>query len=135
MAMSAVELAFLVNHFFHCLDHQRYDAAAALFCEDGVYATPRGELVGRAAILAALQARPQEHTTRHVITTFAAEVANDGEAAGLAYLLMFRATIPAKAGVAPLPPLEAVGDLECAFRGVSGGWRISRMAVRPVLAG
>jgi len=60
--------------FFHALDTRRYEDVAALMAEAGIWQRQGAELVGPAAVLEALQARPAKRTTCHVVTNLRVEL-------------------------------------------------------------
>lgn len=65
-----------VLRFFQLLDARRYDDIVALFAADGAWVRPASTASGRGEILAALEGRPAQRDTRHVVTNFIVE--NDG---------------------------------------------------------
>lgn len=80
-ACEAVVLAF-----FHALDTRRHQAAAALMAPDGTWLRQGQLLTGPREVLAALEARPPQRTTCHVITNLRL-LEYDGSRAVVGYFL------------------------------------------------
>ncbi|MFY1870774.1 nuclear transport factor 2 family protein [Achromobacter xylosoxidans] len=80
-ACEAVVLAF-----FHALDTRRHEAAAALMAPDGTWLRQGQLLTGPREVLAALEARPPQRTTCHVITNLRL-LEYDGSRAMVGYFL------------------------------------------------
>jgi hypothetical protein len=80
-ACEAVVLAF-----FHALDTRRHEAAVALMAPDGTWLRQGQLLTGPREVLAALEARPPQRTTCHVITNLRL-LEYDGSRAMVGYFL------------------------------------------------
>ncbi|GAB1846072.1 hypothetical protein MyNCGM683_08980 [Achromobacter xylosoxidans] len=80
-ACEAVVLAF-----FHALDTRRHEAAASLIAPDGTWLRQGQLLTGPREVLAALEARPPQRTTCHVITNLRL-LEYDGSRAMVGYFL------------------------------------------------
>lgn len=62
---------------FRALDARKYDILAAFFADDGVWYRMDQELVGPAAVLAAMAGRPADLTTQHLVSNLVID--QDGE--------------------------------------------------------
>lgn len=76
----------VVLAFFHALDTRRHQAAAALMAPDGTWLRQGQLLTGPREVLAALEARPPQRTTCHVITNLRL-LEYDGSRAVVGYFL------------------------------------------------
>lgn len=110
-ACEAVVLAF-----FHALDTRRHQAAAALMAPDGTWLRQGQMLAGPGEVLAALEARPPQRTTCHVITNLRL-LEHSGSQATVGYFLTAYDSDPQAQGGAPR--LVAIRD--CQDRLVASG--------------
>ncbi|NCF44274.1 MAG: hypothetical protein GWP70_05570 [Proteobacteria bacterium] len=108
------------------LDTQRYDAFAALFGAQGVLAVA-GRVAGQAAIAKAMERRPAELRSRHVLTNILIEPIHDTRATGITYLSLYR-----HIGAASLleKPIEgftpaAIGHYADELELTPDGWRFA----------
>jgi len=112
------DCARLINLYATLNDAARWAAVAALYAEDGSMTRPTAPdspVVGRAAILAAFEARPAR-TTQHVCANIVVDVIDAETATATSAMLLFTA-----AGAAPL-----VGGFVDRFRLMAGeGWRFA----------
>lgn len=96
------ELTQALHRFFHALDMRRYDCMLDLFTEDCRWLRQGQWLEGKDAVRTALDSRPADVDTRHVLTN-AYVSACDGDSAELeAYMTAYR--YPAAAQSASAPP-------------------------------
>ncbi|QKI73157.1 SnoaL-like domain-containing protein [Achromobacter xylosoxidans] len=103
-ACEAVVLAF-----FHALDTRRHEAAAALIAPDGTWLRQGQLLTGPREVLAALEARPPQRTTCHVITNLRL-LEYDGSRAMVGYFLTaYDSDAQVQAGA---PRLVAIRDCQ-----------------------
>ncbi|CUI79298.1 nuclear transport factor 2 family protein [Achromobacter xylosoxidans] len=103
-ACEAVVLAF-----FHALDTRRHEAAAALIAPDGTWLRQGQLLTGPREVLAALEARPPQRTTCHVITNLRL-LEYDGSRAMVGYFLnAYDSDAQVQAGA---PRLVAIRDCQ-----------------------
>jgi hypothetical protein len=113
---------WLATAVYSLMDKGLYEECAALFAEDGIWV--RGEDVkGPAAIVGALNRRPADQITRHLITNVLVRVASDTEATGTAIFFPFRGALRPD-GTAPSPATVSAGDLTFKFRRGADGWKI-----------
>ncbi|MFY1907548.1 nuclear transport factor 2 family protein [Achromobacter xylosoxidans] len=103
-ACEAVVLAF-----FHALDTRRHEAAASLIAPDGTWLRQGQLLTGPREVLAALEARPPQRTTCHVITNLRL-LEYDGSRAMVGYFLTAYDSDPQVQGGAPR--LVAIRDCQ-----------------------
>ena len=92
--------AKLVAHYANLNDEARWEEIAALYAEDGVMTRPTSPdepIVGRAAILAAFNARPARRT-RHLCSNVVIDVHSPIEAPGVSAMALFTPDGPPKLG-------------------------------------
>ncbi|WP_238875819.1 nuclear transport factor 2 family protein [Achromobacter xylosoxidans] len=99
----------VVLAFFHALDTRRHEAAAALIAPDGTWLRQGQLLTGPREVLAALEARPPQRTTCHVITNLRL-LEYDGSRAMVGYFLTAYDSDPQVQGGAPR--LVAIRDCQ-----------------------
>ncbi|MGJ7582756.1 nuclear transport factor 2 family protein [Variovorax sp. RHLX14] len=129
------ELTQQLHYFFHQMDERRYDAMLALFTDDARWLRQGQWLLGKAAIEAALRARPADQDTRHVMSN-AHIAALDGDHAVLeAYMTAYRYAVAAD-GVLPscAGPLRLNLTTTVFCRDASGDWRIAEQRLVPAVA-
>jgi len=114
-------LARAFCYFSDTNDDVRY---AALFTPDARFSRPDGEIVGAAAISAALRDRPASARVRHLCMDPLVEVLDASHANGGGTLIVARAIAPS--GIADAP---VWGDYRDQYVLFEGAWRI---AVREV---
>jgi hypothetical protein len=110
------DCARLIALYANLNDAARWDEVAALYAGDGVMVRPTAPdapVNGRAAILAAFQARPPR-VTRHVCSNVVIEVESADSARGESAMLLFTG------GPAPL-----VGSFHDRFVRTAEGWRFA----------
>ena len=122
------ELTQVLHCFFHALDSRRYERMLALFTDDCRWLRQGQWLEGKPAVQAALEARPLDSDTRHVLTNAYVSALEEGSAEVEAYMTAYRYP----AGAQPGGALPAVaGPLRfnlttTVFRRDAGhGWRIA----------
>ena len=112
------DCAKLINLYASLNDEGRWSEVAALYAAEGSMTRPTAPdapIVGRAAILAAFEARPRR-TTRHICSNIVVTVVDRDEATATSAMLLFTAVEGA--------PL--VGGFADRFRHVPGeGWRFA----------
>jgi len=112
------DCATLINLYATLNDAARWAEVAALYTEDGFMTRPSAPdvpIIGRAAILAAFEARPPR-TTQHVTANIVVTVLDADTAAATSAMLLFTA--------ADAPPL--VGGFADRLRRIPGeGWRFA----------
>ena len=109
------------------VDFRDYDTFAELFAEDGVLDTS-AELVGRDAIRASLNKRPDELRSRHVLTNVYTEVLDQNTARGISYLTLYRhlGAESLERGPVEFDAPAAVGHYEDRFVRTDEGWLFAR---------
>ena len=118
--------ARLINQFAHLNDASDFEALAALFAEDGVFARPTmpdKPMVGRSTILAQFKLRPPR-TLRHVMSTPVITVESPTSARGVCYIVLYAGPPPGEGHVGPVKadPAELVGTFHDRFVKVGGQW-------------
>ena len=115
----------LVNAYAQALDRGDYEALAAMYAEDAVFARPTmptDRVPGRTEIVARLQARPPA-TIRHVMADIVVDAVSPTEATGECYIVMFRGPAPGESGdLPPMNPVPLVGAFNDRFVRVDGRW-------------
>ncbi|MBJ7484477.1 nuclear transport factor 2 family protein [Brevundimonas sp.] len=109
----------LIFQFAAANDARRWEDAAALFVEDGLFARPTAPdqpVVGRTAILAAFQARPPR-LTRHVVSNVIVTTESETEAHAHSLIQLY---LEDENGQAK-PPL--IGEFHDRLVLVMAGWR------------
>ncbi len=138
--VAAIERACarLVLRSIRAFDEQDWPAYASLFTEDGVFiraSEPDQPLAGRAAIRAALAARPAARLTRHLCTNIEIDVLDADHACGSCYLVLYAGDPSQResaAGGRPAEVSQRVGEYRDAFVRTAEGWRIGRREGRLV---
>ncbi|MEB0056590.1 nuclear transport factor 2 family protein [Variovorax sp. LG9.2] len=118
----------LLHGFFHALDLRHYDLMLALFTEDCRWLRQGQWLEGKPAVQAALEARPLDVDTRHVLTNEYISALADGTAEVEAYMIAYRYTAtPALHHVVPsiAGPLRFNLTTTVFRRDVGHDWRIA----------
>ncbi len=121
----------------HC-DRQEWRKACALLTEDAVFARPTDPetpLAGRAAILAAFEARPTVRITRHICTNMIVTAFSETEARGHLYALLYTGESSGDdAGVTIADERQLVGEFQDDYVRTEEGWRIAKRVGKIVLA-
>ena len=110
------DCARLVNLYANLNDAGDWVGVASLYAEQGTMTRPTAPdapIVGRAAILAAFQARPAR-VSRHIVGNIVIDVESDSSASGESAMLLFTGT------AAPL-----VGSFHDRFLRTDDGWRFA----------
>lgn len=110
------DCARLIALYANLNDEARWEEVAALYAEDGLMTRPTAPdapIVGRAAILAAFQARPPRKT-RHVCSNVVIDVEDHASACGTSAMVLFTE------GGAPL-----AGSFHDRFVLTADGWRFA----------
>ena len=136
-ARAAIERACtrLVLASIRAFDERDFRSYAELFTPDGVFIRanlPQEPLNGRAAILAALQARPASRITRHLCTNIEIDASDAHHARGRCYLLLYAADAAAPEstlGRRAEPP-QRIGENHDEFVRLGADWRIARRVGR-----
>lgn len=111
----------LIHQLAAAHDAARWDDAATLFTDDGLYTRPTapGEaIVGREAILAAFRSRPSR-LTRHFVSNIVVTVEDLGSARAHSLVQLYAETEDGRAK----PPL--IGEFHDRFVLTPAGWRFS----------
>lgn len=128
----------LVLRSIRAFDERDWDGYARLFTPDGVFiraTDPQAPLVGRAAIRAALAARPRTRLTRHLCTNIEIEVRDRDHAEGRCYLLLYGgdSSHPHSPEGRPAEPEQRVGEYRDQYVRTREGWLIGQRAGTLVL--
>lgn len=113
--------------YARAVDFRDYDRFVLLFAEDGVLDVGQ-PLNGRTAIAEAINQRPDELRSRHVLTNHYVDVIDSDNARGIVYLTLFRhvGDESLQAGPAPLSGVAAVGHYEDRYVRGADGWLFAR---------
>jgi len=118
-------------------DDQDYASMLALFSEDCLYKSPsRGELRGKAAVLAGISQRPKNRLVRHLITNIIFELHDENHASTQCYLVgaINDGGHPLTKAV-PSVGAPAFGEYHMKFRRESGVWKIAEKVTVEVFYG
>jgi hypothetical protein len=120
--------------FYWCLDEKRYDELAGLFTAHGVWVRRKQELVGPAAILAAMTER-EGWRTAHVVSNVSVHVVDEQNAETSQYVTLYRHEgTPGEKGPAPLSAPRAILHHRDKMVRVAGEWKFARKTSRPVMS-
>ncbi len=120
----------LILRSLRVFDERNWTTYAELFAEDGVFIRanePNQPLAGRAAIAAALAARPADRLTMHLCTNVEIEVLDSEHAQGHCYLLLYSgdASHPESSTGRPADATQRLGEYHDRFVQTPEGWRIA----------
>ena len=116
-----------LTRFINLLDARRYRDLAALFAPEGTWFQGGKPLRGPAAILAALESRPEAPSlvTQHVVTNIVIDIVDADHADAMTYLTVYRHDGAVAAGApAPLAGPYMVGVSANKLVRGPGGWLI-----------
>jgi 3-phenylpropionate/cinnamic acid dioxygenase small subunit len=121
----------LVNEYAWLLDHQRWHEVADLCTDDAILSIRRREIVGKAGLAEWADYRAAKGTLRtlHQMTNLRLEATSDGEATGVAALVLH----VAKGGSATY--VDLVGDYHDEYVRTPDGWRFRRRRLVNIAAG
>lgn len=83
--------ALAANAIWTLLDQRRYEDILPYLTPDCAWERTEGWRHGHDELRASFHARPADLLTRHVVTNFTAEVADDGKLKGRCYLIVYAA--------------------------------------------
>ena len=135
-----MECRDLVERFAVYSDSARYEQLAALFIEQGSFARPTEPdrpVVGRTAILDAMNRRPAERVTRHLCSNIIIDVIDTDNAIGKSYVILYTGNTnqPAERFGLQADPVRLVGEFDDEFVRTSAGWRFSKRSGKVVFTG
>jgi hypothetical protein len=128
-----VECVALSHAWAYHIDHKQYDELAQLFVPDGVFIRTGVRLEGRAAILAAMHARPAEQFTRHVTTNWHFTAVEAERASAVSYNQSYYAFLPGNPPFTYTPERMMLLDFVDEYVRTAEGWRFSLRDARAVL--
>jgi 3-phenylpropionate/cinnamic acid dioxygenase small subunit len=128
-------IADLISRLARWLDEQRFEETAALFTDDVSVSTPGGTSAGIEAVADQARRNHADHRTQHVIANVLVDLDLDGDGDGDGD----RATVGANLVATfvtdtaqPSPSYTAGQRYRFDAVRTPGGWRLSRIEVRPV---
>lgn len=121
-------LASVVCQFFSALDTRSHQQAAALMAREGTWVRQGVELVGREAVLKALEQRDPQRATAHLVSNLRVESADQTRARVRFYMTAYE-TRPGAAS----PQLLGIRDSTDDLVYEDGNWRIWRKDSRRIL--
>jgi hypothetical protein len=126
MTPAAVLMANLTSEFYGHLDDRNYEEAIKAFAPDGVWFRRGAPVVGHDAIREAMEARPINFHTRHVVTNVRVYLQNEKEGYVVFYLTGHPhiGEIPAGEYV-PLPSAHILATYRDTMRRVDERWVIT----------
>lgn len=116
----------LVIASYSLMDHGDYDACAELFAPDATWVRGGKPVRGRDAIRAALDQRPVEQVSRHVVTNVLVRQQDPVSATASAVFIPVRG-VRRENGTCEMPPVSGLGDLRYAFTFAEGHWKIQTL--------
>ena len=127
------ELTQVIHSFSYSLDNGHYADVLEIFAEDGEWDRAGNLFKGHAAILEALESRPNR-VTRHLITNCLFSRVESNKAEATMCVLGFigkpdMTTLPVSHGMAQ--PL--IVEFDCRFIRVLDDWKIDRLGVRKIM--
>lgn len=122
----------LTHEFFRALDMREHAAASRLMAPEGVWLRQGEKLTGPAAVLAALDKRPANRLTCHVVSNFQVR-RREAERVELLYYLAAYESLFDDAGNASAPRLAAILISTDQLVHSSGQWRIQHKASQRLL--
>jgi hypothetical protein len=125
-AADTVACVQLANRFFHHLDRGEYEEICDLFVPDGVWARRGEDIVGRAALLKALNARDARLVTRHLVSNVVVALQGTDEASISLEILMFKNDV---GKTATAGPSSLISSNDRAVR-TAEGWKLRRKESR-----
>ena len=83
------DCAQVVQKFYHCLDHKKYDEMVDLFAEDGAWVRLGKQLKGRETIRKAMRER-ESWLTAHLVSNLHVTVIDADHAETMQYITLYR---------------------------------------------
>lgn len=117
--------------FFRALDARDHAACVAAFAPGGAWHRQGKRLDTPEAILAALDSRPANRRTAHLVTNLMAEPLEGGRFAVRFLLTAYDGTVEAD-GAAPVPRFAGMLDGRDEYVRTPQGWRLADKSTRPV---
>lgn len=125
----------VVVRFMHALDTGDGATAAALFAADGVWRRQGKDVVGHAAIQAAIAARPPGVVLRHHLTNIRIDLRAPDSATGESYYCLYRAEVaPDARPPYPIAAPTRSGVNRHAFVRRDGRWLMTHNEAHPIFA-
>jgi hypothetical protein len=123
----------LSHAFAYHLDHRNYRELAELFAPDGAWIRHGVRLVGRAAIIEALEQRPASQFTRHVTTGHYFTHVGEASAASVAYNMSYYSMDAAVLPAVYVPEQAMLLDFKDTYARTPEGWRFAERDTPPVM--
>jgi len=127
----AVAVSDLLHRLFFNLDERRYSQVAELFAPDGVWHRQGEQLQGGADVRRALERRPAQLRTRHLVSNTIIEAADGLTSESAHYVLVF--AHHADEAMLRLPELQPLqlGVYRARCRHTDGKWEIVELTGQP----
>jgi len=116
---------------YSLMDHGNYAECAAQFATSGIWVRGGKPFTGPDEILAALEQRPPNQLSRHIVTNIIVRPVDAESAEATALFVPLRGA-KEDAGLAQLEPPMTVGDLHFEFVREAGQWRIAKLTPQSV---
>lgn len=121
----------------HC-DRQEWQEACALLTADAVFARPTdpdNPLVGRPAIQAAFEARPEVRITRHICTNMIVTARSESGATGYLYAVLYTGnTSDGDTPYVVADEKQFIGEFQDDYVRTEDGWRIAKRVGKVVFS-
>ena len=119
----------IIYLFFRYLDDQRYDELVTLFAPDGIWHRAGKALRGPEGVREAMNTRPVEFTTRHLITNVVIDLTGTDDATASYYMTVFvHEGEQRPKGPVPLELPLHVSVFEQKFTQSATGWLIKSLS-------
>src|SRR5689334_3332736 len=113
----------LVIASYSLMDQGDYDGCADLFAPDATWIRGGKPVQGKAAIREALDQRPVDQVSRHIVTNIVVRQEAASTARATAVLIPFRG-VQRENGTCEMPPISGIGDLRYTFIHLNSRWLI-----------
>ncbi len=119
-------------------DQREWSKMCALLTENATFARPTDPdhpICGRAAILAAFEARPADRITRHICTNMIITAVSPSQASGTMYALLFTGAIDNRGDLGIIADeRQLIGEFEDDYIRTEDGWRIGNRRGRIIFS-
>lgn len=116
----------LVIASYSLMDQGDYDGCASLFAPDATWVRGGKPVQGRAAIREALNQRPADQVSRHIVTNVLVRQDGASTATATAVFIPIRGVVREN-GTCAMPAISALGDLRYTFVRTEGRWLIQTL--------
>jgi hypothetical protein len=126
--------ALAANAIWTLLDQRRYEDILSYLTPDCAWERGEGWRHGHDDLRASFEVRPADLLTRHVITNFTAEFADDGSLKGRCYLIAYVAKTQDHGATQLMDQPYIIADIDLEFVQSDNGILISKISIHHVFA-